>query len=850
MVKQKNTIVIVGNGMVGHKLVDLLIEQQATTTYRIVVFGEERHIAYDRVNLSGYFEGKSVDDLALTTFDYYVQNNIECYLGEQITDIDRDSSIVTSNQNTQIHYDTLVLATGSYAFVPPINGYDATGNFVYRTIDDLEQIEAYAQNCKTGVVIGGGLLGLECANALRNLNLETHVVEFAPRLMPRQLDDIGANTLRQHIEDLGISVHTSKATSEIVSENGQIVRLDFKDGSSLATDMVVFSAGIRPRDELARQSGLQIGERGGIVINDCCQTSDANIFAIGECALYNNMIYGLVAPGYDMARVVTDQLTIAPQPRTFTGSDMSTKLKLLGVNVASFGDAFGATEGARDVVLLDANTGVYKKIVIHPDSNRLLGGMLVGDASAYGMLRQVMQSSMALPPHPEDLILPPRDNDAPAGFGIDALPDSANICSCENISKGAICSAIHNQQIITVAGIQQCTRAGTACKSCVPNLKQILNAEMQKMGLEVNNYVCEHFDYSRQELYHLIKVNQIRSYSELLEQYGHGHGCEVCKPTVASILASTWNDYVLDGEKATLQDTNDYYLANIQRDGTYSVVPRMPAGEITPEKLMTIAEVAQEFDLYLKITGAQRIDMFGAHLDQLPQIWERLIEAGFESGHAYGKALRTVKSCVGTTWCRYGQQDSVTMAITLENRYKGLRAPHKLKSACSGCARECAEAQSKDFGLIATERGYNLYLGGNGGKRPRHAQLFAEDLSEDEVIKYLDRYLMFYIRTADKLQRTSDWIENLEGGFDYLRKVIIEDSLGIAEELERDMQHIVATYQDEWATTLQDEQKLKRFRHFVDSETRDPNVVFIEQRGQKRPAFPEERDIPIAQAGD
>jgi len=839
---EKKTIVIVGNGMVGHKLVDLLIQRGATESYDIVVFGEERYLAYDRVNLSAYFDGQTIDDLSLTTSDYYEENNIQFHLNERITDIDRTQKMVLSESGMEVSYDTLVLATGSSAFVPPIKGNDSEGNFVYRTIDDLEAIEAYAENCSTGVVIGGGLLGLECANALKNLGLKTHVVEFAPRLMPRQLDDIGAMTLRNHIEALDIDVHTSKATSEIVSENGRITHLDFADGTSLSTDIVVFSAGIRSRDELARISGLTIGERGGIVIDAQCQTSDPDIFAIGECALYNGMIYGLVAPGYDMATVVADQLTIEPDPRLFKGSDMSTKLKLLGVDVASFGDAFGTTEGSKDISLLDATTGIYKKIVIDANNKRLLGGILVGDASNYGMLLQVMQNGIALPPHPEDLILPARDGDSSGAIGFDSLPDSATICTCENVTKGAICGAIHEQNLTTVGEIKQCTRAGTACKSCVGSLKQILNSELLKMGVEVKNHVCEHFAYSRQELLHLIKVNQIRDYSDLLENYGQGRGCEVCKPLVASLLASTWNDYIHDGEKKTLQDTNDYYLANIQRDGTYSVVPRVPAGEITPDKLMTIALVAQEFDLYVKITGAQRIDLFGAHLDQLPDIWAKLIDAGFESGHAYGKALRTVKSCVGSTWCRYGQQDSVTMAITLENRYKGLRAPHKLKSACSGCARECAEAQSKDFGLIATEKGYNLYLGGNGGKRPRHAQLFLEDLDEEDVIKYLDRYLMFYIRTAEHLQRTADWLENLEGGLDYLRQVIVDDSLGIAEELEKEMAVIVENYQCEWKTTLDNPELVKRYRHFVDSPQRDSNVVFIEQRGQKRPAFPEERN--------
>jgi nitrite reductase (NADH) large subunit len=837
----KPTLVVVGNGMVGHKLIELLIQKRGNQQYRVVVFGEETRIAYDRVHLSSYFEGKTADDLALTNRDYYEDNGVELFTGERILEIDSKNRLVRS-ENHELSYDSLVLATGSFPFVPPIRGREAKGVFVYRTIDDLDAMAAYANACKTGAVIGGGLLGLEAANALKNLGLETHVVEVASYLMPRQLDELGGEILRGEIERLGIHVHTGKSTIELMVANEAVRGLHFADSDSLLCDMLVFSAGIRPRDELGRSAGLRVGERGGIVIDDFCKTSEPSIFAIGECALYKNQIFGLVAPGYEMARVVAEQLMGNAKAKPFAGAELSTKLKLLGIDVASFGQIAADNVHSKAISLLDAHTGSYKKLIVDAEGKKLLGAILVGDAESFDMLLQVKQNNMALPPHPEDLILPAREASASANaFGLDALPDSAKICTCENVSKGDICSAIVEHGMSHVNQIKDCTRAGTGCGSCINNLKKLLNQEMEKRGIAVVNHLCEHFPYSRQELYHLIRVQRISSFSDVLARFGKGLGCEICKPAIASILASTWNDYILAGEKATLQDTNDYFLANIQKDGTYSVIPRIPAGEITPDKLIALGQIAKDFDLYLKITGGQRIDMLGAHLDQLPQIWARLVEEGFESGHAYGKALRTVKSCVGSTWCRYGQQDSVSLAITVENRYKGLRAPHKLKSACSGCARECAEAQSKDFGMIATERGYNLYVAGNGGMRPRHALLLAEDLQEAEVIKYLDRYLMFYIRTADRLQRTADWLESLEGGIDYLRQVIIEDSLGIGEELEREMAHIVGTYECEWKRTLDDDERMKRFRYFIDSNDRDPNVVFVEQRGQKRPAFPEER---------
>jgi nitrite reductase (NADH) large subunit len=848
---QRKTIVVIGNGMVGHKFMDLMIRRGATQTTRLVTFCEEPRVAYDRVNLSGYFSGKSAADLSLVAPGYYEEHGVVVYLGDRAASIDRARRQVISAKGVCIEYDELVLATGSYPFVPPIKGNDAAGTFVYRTLDDLDAIRDYAATAKTGVVIGGGLLGLECANALKQLGLQTHVVEFAPRLMAVQLDEMGGALLRSKIEALGITVYTSKSTTEIVTgEDGRVSKMVFADGSELATDLIVFSAGIRPRDELAKAAGLALGERGGIQIDETCRTSDPHIYAIGECAAYQNRCYGLVAPGYAMATVVADHFTNPQAEGRFTGADMSTKLKLLGVEVGSFGDAFAATPGAKAVSLLDALTGTYKKLVTSEDGKRVLGGILVGDTSNYGMLHQMMQSRLAVPPHPEDLLLPPRTEGAGVKpLGVDAFPDDARICTCENLSKATICGAIREQNLSTITEVKQCTRAGTGCGGCVPIVTDLLKAEMKRAGKKVVNHLCEHFPYSRQELYHLVRVQQIKAFDDLLSRYGRGMGCEICKPTVASILASVWNEYILEPERASLQDTNDYFMANIQRDGSYSVVPRVPGGEITPDKLIVIGQVAKEFNLYVKITGGQRIDMFGARVDQLPHIWKRLVDAGFESGHAYGKALRTVKSCVGTTWCRYGQQDSVGLAIKLEERYKGLRAPHKLKSAVSGCTRECAEAQSKDFGVIATEKGYNLYICGNGGMKPQHALLFAEDLTEAQVITLLDRFLMFYIRTADRLQRTATWLNNLEGGIDYLKEVIIEDSLGICAELEAEMAHVIHTYACEWKATLDDEEKLSRFRHFINTDQTDPNLVYVYERGQKRPARPEERAnlIPIAE---
>ncbi|MDX3384096.1 nitrite reductase large subunit NirB [Streptomyces niveiscabiei] len=841
------TIVLVGHGMVGQRFLEALAARGLTATHRVVVLCEEPRPAYDRVQLTSYFSGTTPEELSMTDMEFIAEHKIELHVGDPAETVDRETRTVTSRNGLRVDYDILVLATGSYPFVPPVPGKDAAGCFVYRTIEDLLAIEEYAKARATvGAVVGGGLLGLEAAGALQGLGLTTHIVEFAPRLMPVQVDEGGGAALLRTIEDMGLSVHTGTGTQEIVVDaDGAVTGMKLSDGSEVATDLVVFSAGVRPRDQLARDCGLSVGERGGITVDEQCRTvTDPAVFAIGECALAaDGRVYGLVAPGYEQAETVA--ATIAEDESAFLGADLSTKLKLLGVDVASFGDAHGAAEDCLEVVYSDARSGLYKKLVIARDGT-LLGGILVGDAEAYGTLRAFTGS---VPPvAPESLVLPAGSSGG-AQLGPSALPDEAVICSCNNVTKGAIRGAVTEHACTTVPEVKKCTKAGTSCGSCVKVLGQLVTAELEASGVEVDKGLCGCFGQTREELYEIVLALRINTYRELLDRYGRdgakgGDGCEVCKPAVGSIIASLApvigaSVYILDGEQASLQDSNDHFLANIQKNGSYSIVPRVPGGEITPEKLIVIGEVARDFGLYTKITGGQRIDLFGARVEQLPLIWARLVDAGFESGHAYGKALRTVKSCVGQTWCRYGVQDSVRMAIDLELRYRGLRSPHKLKSAVSGCARECAEAQSKDFGIIATSNGWNLYVGGNGGATPRHADLLAQDLDDAGLIRLIDRFLMFYIRTADRLERTSTWLERIPGGLDHVRDVVVEDSLGICEELESLMAAHVANYRDEWAETINNPEKLARFVSFVNApDTPDPVVGFVPEREQIKPDLP------------
>jgi nitrite reductase (NADH) large subunit len=826
MSHKKHEVVVVGNGMVSLRFCEKLLEYDTSKQFHITILGEEIRPAYDRVQLTSFFEKESPDELLLAGQAWYDENGIDLLLGDRVVEIDRKHKTVATASGRQCSYDHLILATGSSPFVPPIKGVDLDGVFVYRTIEDLEAIREYSQTAKTATVIGGGLLGLEAAKACHDLGLKTTVLERSPRLMTRQIDSGGGIILSHLIENIGVTVLTDKISCSFTGEQA-VTGIELEGEENHAADMVIISAGIRPNDELGRAAHLTVGDRGGIAVDNHMRTSDHHIYAIGEVALHDGMIYGLVAPGYDMADTAAAHLCHVK--KTFEGADMSTKLKLMGVDVASVGDPLLPEEHSKAVVVYDSHRGIYKKLVMSKDGSELKGAILIGDASEYGLLLQMAKKSIPLPEHPETLLV---KTGAHVAVEIE-IDDDEVICSCKGVTKGDICNAIETHGLTTLADVKKITQAGTGCGGCLSVVNDIFEGEMARSGVEIDTSLCEHFSHSRQELFNIIKVTGAQSFDEILTSHGKGTGCEICKPTVASILASIHNDHVVN--HAQIQDTNDKYMGNIQRNGTYSVVPRAPGGELTPDQIITIGQVAKQFNLYTKVTGGQRIDLFGAHLSQLPLIWKELVDAGLETGHAYGKSLRTVKSCVGSTWCRFGLQNSVDVAVLLENRYKGLRSPHKLKMAVSGCVRECAEAQSKDVGLIATEAGWNLYVCGNGGVNPRHADILATDIDTETAVQYIDRFLMYYVHTAERLTRTAPWLEKLEGGLKHLQDVVINDSLGINEQLEAEMQHIVDTYKCEWAETLNDPAKLKMFNHYTNSEDSDA-FDYIEVRGQKRPA--------------
>ncbi|RYO93326.1 hypothetical protein DL763_004425 [Monosporascus cannonballus] len=879
---KRKRVVVVGLGMVGIAFVEKLLKLDARAReYDIVVIGDEPHLAYNRVGLTSFFQHRKVENLYLNPEEWYAlhapENKLSYHINTLVTGIDSERKTVSCANGDVVSYDILVLATGSDAVLPRHTpGHDANGVFVYRTIGDLQRLIAFGESRKgtVGVVVGGGLLGLEAANALMDLECyeKVRLIERNRWVLSRQLDADAGALVVEKVTELGLDVLLSKRVGKIkTDEANNVTGVVFEDGEEMDCSTVCFAIGVRPRDGLARSAGIKCADRGGgILVNNDLSTSVPDIYAVGECASWENQTFGLIAPGVEMADVLSFNLTQAKlhQPRAFKRPDLSTKLKLLGVDVASFGDFFADRDGpsslppkaarkkkggdqsavktvikgpppppVKALTYKDPFAQVYKKYLFTTDGKYLLGGMMIGDTSDYIKLVPMVKNQKELDIPPAQLILGAKkegDDDAAD------LDDDTQICSCHNVTKGDVVNSVKDGTCKTVGDVKACTKAGTGCGGCMPLVTSIFNKTMRDMGAEVTNYICAHFNYSRADLYNIVMVKRLKTMQDVMREAGNekeSDGCEACKPAIASIFASLWNRHVMDRQTHGLQDTNDRFLGNIQRNGTFSVVPRVSAGEITPEKLIVIGEVAKKYNLYTKITGGQRIDMFGARKQDLLDIWRTLVAAGMESGHAYAKSLRTVKSCVGTTWCRFGVGDSVGMAVRIEERYKSIRGPHKIKGGVSGCVRECAEAQNKDFGLIATEKGFNIFVAGNGGAKPKHSELLAKDVPPSEVIPILDRYLMFYIRTADKLQRTARWIEQLPGGLAYLKEVVLEDRLGICASLEAQMQELVDSFFDEWAEAVADPAIAAKFRQFANTDEALEGVETERDRDQSRPVY-------------
>lgn len=877
----RRRVVVVGLGMVGVAFIEKLMKYDIKRReYDIIVIGEEPHLAYNRVGLTSFFQHRQVENLYLNPQEWYSsmpEDSLHYHLNTLVTEIDSENKTVKTSSGQAVSYDILVLATGSNALLPRHTpGHDAKGVFVYRTIEDLQRLIEFSATRKgtTGTVVGGGLLGLEAAHAMMDLQDfgQVKLIERNRWVLSRQLDSDAGGMVVEQVRELGLDVMLSKRVGKILTDEENAVKgVVFEDGEQMECSCICFAIGIEARDELARKAGLKCADRGGgIIVGSDLVTSTPDIYAIGECASWEGQTFGLIAPGVEMADVLAFNLTQAKAhaPRKFKSPDLSTKLKLLGVEVASFGDFFADRDGPKNLprrpradkeangtttrdkltngstpppvkalTYKDPFKQVYKKYLFTTDGKYLLGGMMIGDTKDYIKLVPMVKNQKPLEVPPSELIVgAQRDDDD----GSD-LTDDTQICSCHNVTKGDVVNAVKDGTCKSIGDVKSCTKAGTGCGGCMPLVQTIFNKTMTSMGNEVKNHLCPHFEYSRADLFNIIYVKELKDFASVMREAGkepNSLGCEACKPTIANIVSSLFNKHLLDLDKRGLQETNDRFLANIQRNGTFSVVPRVSGGEITPEKLIIIGTVAKKYNLYTKITGGQRIDMFGARKQDLPDIWQELIDGGMESGHAYAKSLRTVKSCVGTTWCRFGIGDSVGMAVRLEERYKSIRGPHKIKGGVSGCVRECAEAQNKDFGLIATEKGFNIFVGGNGGAKPRHSELLAKDVPPDDVVPILDRYLSFYIRTADKLQRTARWMENLPGGIKYLQEVILEDKLGICADLEKQMEDLVGTFFCEWTEVLKDPNKRAWFSQFANTtETINDTIEPTHERGQQRPSY-------------
>ncbi|KAI9650104.1 hypothetical protein NHQ30_000117 [Ciborinia camelliae] len=874
----RKKVVVVGLGMVGIAFIEKLMKMDAQKReYDIIVIGEEPHLAYNRVGLTSFFQHRVVENLYLNPKTWYADvpvGSLSYHINTEVIEICHSNKKVTCASGDTVSYDILVLATGSHALLPQHTpGHDAKGVFVYRNIEDLQNLIRFSEQKKGthGLVVGGGLLGLEAAKAMMDLeNYEkVHLIERNKWVLSRQLDADAGGMVVEQVRGLGLDVMLSKRVGKIeVTNENEVKGVVFEDGEEMECSTICFAIGIKARDELARRAGITCADHGGgiVVGNDLC-TSVKDIYAIGECASWENQTFGLIAPGIEMADVLSFNLTQAKihSYRSFKRPDLSTKLKLLGVEVASFGDFFADRDGPQNLPVSTARKNkdssdasrnsmngsapspvkaltykdpfqaVYKKYLFTMDGKYLLGGMMIGDTKDYVKLVPMVKNRKVLDVPPSQLILGASKEGDDGG---DDLDDDTQICSCHNVSKRDVIHSVKEGGCKSIGDVKSCTKAGTGCGGCMPLVTSIFNSTMKSMGQEVKNHLCPHFNYSRADLYNIISVKNLKTLSEVMREAGNdpeSQGCEACKPSIGSIFSSLYNKPIISRPLHGLQETNDRFLANIQRNGTFSVVPRVSAGEITPEKLILIGNVAKKYNLYTKITGGQRIDMFGAKKQDLLAIWRELVDGGMESGHAYAKSLRTVKSCVGTTWCRYGIGDSVGMAVRLEERYKSIRSPHKIKGGVSGCVRECAEAQSKDFGLIATEKGFNIFVGGNGGATPRHSELLAKDVPPASVIPILDRYLIFYIRTADKLQRTARWLEALPGGITYLRSVILDDKLGICASLEAQMDELVGSFFDEWAAALDDAARAPSFRQFDNSPETVETMELVRDRGQTRP---------------
>jgi nitrite reductase (NADH) large subunit len=819
-VKQK--LVVIGNGMAGARFVEEVLARRGGELFQVVMFGDEPYGNYNRILLSSVLS-RTHDprDIFINALEWYAHNNVSLHAGVRVTGIDRAARTVHGANGVSEAYDKLVIATGSRPFVPPLDrlcreGTDEwrEGVFVFRTLDDCEAIMKYAAVSRRVAVIGGGLLGLEAARGLLNMGLDVHVVHLMPHLMEMQLDPPAGAVLQHTLQGMGVHVHLEKMTTSILGED-RVTGLGFKDGSRLDCDMVVLAAGIRPNAELARQAGLNVA-RGVVVGDDLACENDPDVFAVGECAEHRGRVYGLVAPLWDQARALAERLTGHNPQAVYEGSTVATKLKVMGVELAVMGEKEAASPEDEVVTYMEASRGVYKKLILR--DGRLAGAIVLGDGAAAARLSQAFDRGAQAPENRAELLFPLAGE--PQHLRAADLPDAAQICNCNGVSKGVIVAAVKGG-CSTLKAVCDLTRAGTGCGSCKAQVKEILEAAGGGLAPEDPSvhYYVPGVPLPKPALIEAIHRQRLRSVSAVFGALApDGKEDPASKAGLASLLKTIWGAGYEDERDARF--INDRVHANIQKDGTFSVVPRLYGGVTSPAELRRIAEVAEKYNVpMVKITGGQRIDLLGIPKEQLPDVWRDL---GMPSGHAYAKSFRTCKTCVGSEFCRYGVGDSTGLGVKIEKRFQGIESPHKMKLAAAGCPRNCSEATTKDLGVVAIEGGrWELYVGGAAGSRVRKGDILCVVDTHDEVLRFMGRFMQYYREHGKYLERTYDFVERV--GIEKLRRLLVDDLEGICARLDADIQAAVEAYVDPWAREAESPSHPAQFVSLLDIRlTADP----------------------------
>ncbi|KIL38765.1 nitrite reductase [Gordoniibacillus kamchatkensis] len=787
----KEKLVLIGNGMAGVGTIEHLLKL-APNKYDITIFGAEPYPNYNRILLSYVLAGDSqVEDIFLNTYEWYEQNHITLHAGHKVTAVDTAAKTVTSDKGVTVPYDKLILATGSNPFMIPLSGADKDGVMAYRTIADCERMIEASKRYKKAVVIGGGLLGLEAARGFLNLGMKVDVVHIVDTIMERQLDRTASKMLQEALEAQGMNFLLEKQSAEILGDK-RVTGLKFKDGTKTDADLIVMAVGIRPNVALAQQIGLETNP--GIVVNDYLETSIPGIYAVGECAMHRGVAYGLVAPLYEQGAVLAKKLA-GVESAPYEGSVVYTKLKVSGVDVFS-GGQFQDQEGTKAIRVHDEFSGIYKKVVIK--DNKIIGAVLFGDTADGTRLMQMIRSGTDVSGMEKTAILRDSAAEAGAGGGATDMSDDAIVCGCNGVSKGAICSAIKEQGLTSAEEVKNCTGASRSCGGCKPLVKDLLALTLGDAftGAPAKETICGCIDLSHGDVVAAIREQGLTHVREVMNVLGWktDEGCSKCRPALNYYLGMI--NPISYRDDRTSRFVNERMHANIQKDGTYSVVPRMYGGVTTPSELKKIAEVAEKYQVpTVKLTGGQRIDLLGVKKEDLTAMWADL---DMPSGYAYGKAIRTVKTCVGEDYCRFGTGDSMGMGIALEKRFERLNTPAKVKMAVSGCPRNCAESGIKDLGVVSVDGGWELYAGGNGGVKVRAGDLLATVKTEAEVIEYTEAYLQYYRETGNYGERTSEWVSRL--GIEHIREVVQDEAR--RKELRERIDVALSVTKDPWKEAI------------------------------------------------